>query len=65
MMEAADEFSSDGKEQESPAKSLKFIHKVTLDVLAPPDLVWKLWTDIKSAPLWYGNLQCDQEQLMS
>lgn len=43
----------DGAEEEVPANSLEFTHKVALDVLAPPDLVWKLWTDIKSAPLWY------------
>uniref|UniRef100_A0A7I4AVE8 Coenzyme Q-binding protein COQ10 START domain-containing protein n=1 Tax=Physcomitrium patens TaxID=3218 RepID=A0A7I4AVE8_PHYPA len=42
----------DGAEEEVPANSLEFTHKVALDVLAPPDLVWKLWTDIKSAPLW-------------
>lgn len=48
----AAEASDDGKEQEVPANSLEFTHKVALDVLAPPDLVWKLWTDIKSAPLW-------------
>ncbi|KAG0610401.1 hypothetical protein M758_7G062900 [Ceratodon purpureus] len=46
------EVSDDGKEKEVPADSLEFTHKVALDVLAPPDLVWKLWTDIKSAPQW-------------
>ena len=35
------------------ADTLEFVHKVALDVVATPDLVWKLWTDLKSAPQWY------------
>lgn len=47
--------SVNGKEEEeaeAPANALEFTHKVSLDVLAPLDLVWAFWTDIKSAPLW-------------
>lgn len=51
----AEVVSDDAKEQEVTENSLEFIHKVALDVLAPPDLVWKLWTDIKRAPVWYIN----------
>lgn len=50
-----EEVSVNGKEEEeaeAPANALEFTHKVSLDVLAPLDLVWAFWTDIKSAPLW-------------
>jgi hypothetical protein len=34
------------------ANDLRFVHKVSLDVAAPPDLVWHLWMDLKRAPQW-------------
>jgi uncharacterized membrane protein len=45
--------SKEKEEQTVAADTLEFVHKVALDVVATPDLVWKLWTDLKSAPQWY------------
>jgi hypothetical protein len=53
------------KLQEVTDNSLEFIHRVALDILAPPDLVWKLWTDIRRAPLWCANSACGSSLFMS
>lgn len=45
--------SEEKDEQTVATDTLEFVHKVALDVVATPDLVWKLWTDLKSAPQWY------------
>jgi len=55
----AEVVSHEAKLREVTENSLEFIHRVALDILAPPDLVWKLWTDIRRAPVWYANPACD------